>query len=325
MGPPAAGATGLVVGVSIHQPSGRPSTYFTLNARPGKLTHAGSLKVSNPTGRAVTVSLDPVNGLTTSTLGSTYAMANRARRGSTRWLALSVRRLVIPPHGSASVAVAVLAPRSAPPGDYLSGIAVQAKEGVQEIQPAHGLEIGQVYRYAIGVETRLPGRRRPHIRFTGAHVVRYPGTVTFLLFASNDGNVILPDVYGNVRITQGSRQVVARTIAPGTFVSHTSIQLPESAPREQPGAGTVYRVRANLVYGGGVAYLDTHVTFGRGAAAVQALYTRPRRGGTDIAWPALGGLVGGLALAAGAGAWWWRRRSPVRAEGDAGAGLDAAH
>jgi hypothetical protein len=314
---PVAGATGPVVEVSIHQASGRPAAYFTLNARPGTVTQAGSLEVSNPTGRAVAVSLDPVNGLTASTLGSTYGMATSPGRGSTRWLGLSERRLVLAPYGSASVAVAVRAPGSAEPGDYLSGIAVQAQQGAQETQLAHGLEIGQVYRYAIGVETRLPGRRLPHISFTGAGVVRYPGSVTFLLFASNDGNVILQDVYGNVRITQGSRQVIARTISPGTFVSHTSIQLPESAPSMQPSAGTVYRVRAKLVYGGGVAYMDTPVTFGRRSAAVQALYTRPHRDGKDIAWPALVGLVGALALAAGVGGWWWRRRIPVEPQDNA--------
>jgi hypothetical protein len=320
---PVTAAAGPMVGVSIHQAYGRPSTYFALDARPGTLAHAGSLVVSNPTRRAVTVSLEPVNGLTTSTLGSTYATANEARLGSTRWLKLSARRLVVAPHRSVNVAVAVLVSRSAEPGDYLSGIAVQTQEGVQETQPARGLEIGQAYRYAIGVETRLPGRRQPHIGFTGARVKRYPGSVTFLLLASNDGNVILKDVYGNVTVAQGSRQVLARTIAPGTFVSHTSIQLPESAPGEQPSAGTVYRVRAKLVYGSGAAYLDTDVSFGRGAAAVQALYTRPRHDSGDRAWPALVGLVGALASAAGAAAWWWRRRrSPVQPE-HADAELDA--
>jgi hypothetical protein len=320
---PAARAAGPTVGVSIHQAAGRPSTYFALGVRPGTLARAGSLDVSNPTGRTVTVSLEPVNGLTTSTLGSTYATATTARLGSTRWLTLSARRLAIAPHGSAKVAVAVLVPRSAEPGDYLSGIAVQTQEGAQQARPARGLEIGQAYRYAIGVETRLPGPRHPDIRFTGARVVRYPGSLTFLLFVTNDGNVILKDVYGTVTITQGGRLVLTRTIAQGTFVSHTSIQLPESAPREQPGAGTVYRVRAKLVYGGRVADLDTDASFGSSAAAVQALYTRPGHDDKDIAWPVLVGLLGALAAAAGAGAWWWRRRSPVFAEGNANTGLGA--
>ena len=321
---PPARAAGPTVGVSIHQASGRASTYFVLAARPGTLAHAGSLDVSNPTDRRVTVSLEPVNGLTTTTLGSTYATATKAKLGSTRWLTLSAHRLAIAPHASANVAVGVLVPGSAEPGDYLSGVAVQTQEDTQEARPARGLEIGQAYRYAIGVETRLPGQRQPHIRFTGARVTRYPGSVTFLLLASNDGNVILKNVYGNVTITRGDRQVLARTIAPGTFVSHTSIQLPESAPHEQPSAGTVYRVQAKLVYGSGAAYLDADVPFGRGAATVQALYTRPPRGGSDTAWPALVGVVGALALAVGAAAWWWRRRRlPIQPEGNANAEVDA--
>ena len=282
------------------------------------LARAGLLVVSNPTDRALTVSLEPVNGLTTSTLGSTYATPTGVPLGATRWLKLGARRLTIAPHGSVHVTVAVLVPGSAEPGDYLSGIAVQAQEGAQTAQPARGLEIGQDYRYAIGVETRLPGLRHPHIRLTGARVIRYPGSVTFLLLATNDGNVILKDVYGSVTVAQGSRQVVARTIAPGTFVSHTSIQLPESAPGEQPSAGTVYRLRAQLVYGSGAAYLDTDVSFGRDAAAVQALYFRPRDDSGAGAWPALAGFAGALMLTTGAAAWWWRRRrSPVQPQGDA--------
>ena len=38
---------------------------------------AGSLTVSNPTGRSVQVRLDPVNGLTDSVLGADFALAGK--------------------------------------------------------------------------------------------------------------------------------------------------------------------------------------------------------------------------------------------------------
>jgi hypothetical protein len=308
MAPGVASAAGPAVGVSIHQASGSPLRYFKLNARAGSVARAGSLTVTNPTGRPVKVRLDPVNGLTDSMLGADYALAGKTPSESTRWLELGAHRLTIGAHSSSSVAVAIVVPGSAKPGDYLSGIAVQSLQREQVARPAHGMVIGETYRYVVGVEARLPGPRRPHIHFTGARVVRWPASVVFLLSATNDGNVILKNVYGNARITQGSRQVMSMRIPPGTFVSHTGIQLPLSTPREHPSAGTVYRVRAKLVYSGGVAYLDTYVTFGRHAAYVQSQYT-PRRGRSagGAPWAAVGAAIAGL-LALILVALWWRRR-----------------
>jgi len=308
MAPAVAGAAGPVVELSIHQASGSPLRYFKLNARPGTVASAGLLTVTNPTGRAVEVRLDPVNGLTDSMLGADYALAGRAPSESTRWLHLGARRLSIAAHSSSSVAVAILVPSSAQPGDYLSGIAVQSLGREQVARPAHGMVIGETYRYVVGLEARVPGPRRAHIHFTGARVVRWPASVVFLLSASNDGNVILKNVYGDARITQGSRQVSSMQIPPGTFVSRTGIEIPVSTPREHPSAGTVYRVRAKLVYSGGVAYLDTYVTFGRHAAYVQSQYTSRRgRGGGGVSMAALGGAIAGL-LAFAVLVLWWRRR-----------------
>jgi hypothetical protein len=307
--PTVAGATGPVVRLTIHQASGSLLRYFKLNAPPGSVASAGSLTVTNPTGHAVKVRLDPVNGLTDSMLGADYALAGKAGSESTRWLDLGARRLTIAAHSGSSVAVAILVPGSAKPGDYLSGIAVQSEERAQVARAAHGMVIGETYRYVVGVEASVPGPRRAHIHFTGARVVRWPASVVFLISASNDGNVILKNVYGNARITQGSRQVMSMTMPPGTFVSHTSIQIPLSTPHEHPKAGTVYRVRAKLVYSGGVAYLDTYVTFGRHAAYVQSQYTprRVRGAGGSVSMAALSGAIAGL-LALVLLAVWWRRR-----------------
>jgi len=309
MAPAVAGAAGPEVGLSIHQASGSPLRYFKLNARAGTIASAGSLTVTNPTGRPVKVRLDPVNGLTDSMLGADYALAGRAPSESTRWIDLGARRLTIPAHSSSSVAVAIQVPGSATSGEYLSGIAVQSLQRQQVARPAHGMVIGETYRYVVGLEARVPGPRRRHIYFAGAHVVRWPASVVFLISASNDGNVILKNVYGSARITQGSRQVSSMRIPPGTFVSHTSIQIPLSTPREHPKAGTVYRVRAKLVYSGGIAYLDTYVSFGRHAAYVQSQYTprRSRGAGGGVSMAALSGAIAGL-LALVLLALWWRRR-----------------
>ena len=312
LGAPPANAAGPQVTVTVHQASGAPASYFTLSARPGRRAGAGSLEVHNPTAKGLTVRLNPVNGLTAGTLGSLYATTASAASGSTRWVALSTRQLFVPAHSARSVEVAMLPPRAAKPGDYLSGISVETQGSSQTTAPAHGLQIGESYRYVVGVETRLPGPRHPHIRFTGALVTRYPSSVIFMLLARNDGNVILKNVHGWVRITSGSKHVIFESIQPGTFVSQTTIQLPVAAPRQHPSAGTAYRVRAELIYEGGVAYLDTGVTFGHRAAQIQAQYTPHTRTGSGTPWLALAaGALGALLVLLGSWWYWRRRRYPL--------------
>ena len=262
----------LPVVVSVKDRSGTPAAYFLLHAAPGRTTAAGRLQVRNAGRSPVQIRLDRVDGATANTLGSVYATPGSRIHGATRWLVLGTRSLTIPADSTREVPIAVSVPRSALPGDYLSGISVFVRNQTPMTAAGHGMGIASWYRYAVGVETLIPGARRPHLAFTGARVVREPFSVVFLLLAHNDGNVILKNVTGEATISRGARIVGTVPIGPGTFVTHTAIELPVRALREQPRAGTVYRVRATLDYEGRVARLDTQVTFGRGAARVQQQY-----------------------------------------------------
>jgi hypothetical protein len=282
--PQAAFAAGPALEVGVHPASGTPSEYFNMGVRPGTAARAGSLTLTNHTGQALNVRLDPVNGVTDSMLGADYGLAGQTTSESTRWISLSSRRVVIPPHGARDVGVSLVVPGSAKPGEYLSGVAIQAQEEERVVSAGRGIRIGESYRYAIGVEIRLPGGHGPAIRLTGVQLTRYPASVVFLLAASNTGNVILKGVHGSVLITTGPRRVASQRIEPGTFVSHTHIELPVLTPHEHPSAGTVYCVRAELVYRGGVARLHECVNFGQHAAHIQSLYTPRRRGAGSIPW-----------------------------------------
>jgi hypothetical protein len=267
-----ASAQSPTVLVKVHQASGLVSPYFQLAASPGKHVDAGSLEVVNPTSRTITVRLDPVDGITTDTLGSAYAQTDGAIHGATTWLHLSRGRLVIPRHSSASVTVSIEVPATAVAGDYLGGVSVEALGQSQAAKVTRGVAVGETDRYAIGVELKLPGPRHPAVRLTGATVSREPAGLVFHVNASNAGNVILRNVHGWVRVTTGSRVVSAATVTPGTFVSGTSISYPLAASREQPTPGASYRVRALLRYDGGVARLDTNVVFSHAAAVKQQNY-----------------------------------------------------
>lgn len=308
-----ASAAGPAVIVKVHPASGIVSPYFKLAASPARSVTAGSLQLVNPTSRRLMVRLDPVDAITTSTLGSAYAPANAGIHGSTAWLRLSRTTVSVSPHGSQSVAVSVHVPSTAASGDYLSGVSVEALGQSQTATVKGGLAIGQIDRYAIGVEVTLPGPRHAVLKVTGAKVEREPAGLAFLVSVSNPGNVILDNVHGSVRVTSGNRLVAATVIAPGTFVSGTSISYPLRALRENPAEGTRYRVQVMLGYPGGVARLQTPVVFGHLAAVTQQSYGGRKLPEPSSPWRWIIGLVVILVVVSALGAGLRRRARPLAA------------
>lgn len=297
--------------VKVHQASGLVSPYFQLTASPAQSVTAGSLQVVNPTSRPVTVRVDPVDAITTNTLGSAYAQTGGAIHGPTTWLRLSRRIIVIPRHASKSVSVSLHIPAAATSGDYLGGVAVEALGQTSTAKVSRGIAIGETDRYAIGVEVKLPGPRAPMVKFSGATVSREPSGLVFHVNASNTGNVILTNVHGSVRVTAGRRVVAAATVAPGTFVSGTSISYPLAASREQPTPGASYRVRAVLRYAGGIARLDTRVVFSHAAAVKQQNYGGRKLPKSTPPWRWLALLLLALAMSIGVRQLLKRRRRPL--------------
>ena len=302
--------------VKVHQSSGLVSPYFQLAAKPGRTVDAGSLELVNPTSRSITVRLDPVDAITTDTLGSAYSLSTGSVHGAATWLRLARRQVVIRRHASTDVPVSLAVPAIAAPGDYLGGVSVEALGQTRSAKVTRGVAIGETDRYAIGVEATLPGPRHPAVGFTGANVAREPAGLAFHVNAVNAGNVILKNVRGWVRVTAGKRLVAAATIQPGTFVSGTSISYPLAAPREQPAPGASYRVRAALHYAGRVARLDTRVVFSHASAVRQQSYGGRKLPKSGHRWEWL--LLLALALVvlvAGAGMARRRRRPLSRAAG----------
>jgi hypothetical protein len=272
----AGAAPSLIV---LPSPASGPSlSYFKLSVERGHLARAGTIGLRNPTGQSMRVVLDPVAGETIDTLGSTYGLAGSPGTGPARWVRLGQRTITLAPRATAVIPVSVTVPSTATPGDYLAGIAVEQLGQHARSSRRGGVAVASVVRYAIGIETSLPGPRHPLIAFTGARLEHQPSGLAFHLDARNPGNVILQNVAGEAVITRGSRVVARAALGPGTFVTGTSIAYPVLATREHPHEGTVYRVRAHLRYAGGIARLDTLVRFGRAAALGQQLYGGPKAG-----------------------------------------------
>src|SRR5690349_19827120 len=102
---PVASAQSPTVIVKVHQRSGLVSPYFQLGATKGHTVNAGSLEIVNPASRAVTVRIDPVDAITTDSLGSAYAQTTSALSGAATWLRVSRRVVVVAPHVRRSVPV----------------------------------------------------------------------------------------------------------------------------------------------------------------------------------------------------------------------------
>jgi hypothetical protein len=278
----AASSPGLVV---IPVPASGPAlSYFKVATQRGHAAKAGTIGLRNPSPRPLRVVLSPVEGRTIDTLGSTYAPAGTRVNGPARWLRVGRRAVTLAPGQTTAVPISVAVPSMAQPGDYLAGVSVEALGQQAQSVKRHGVSIASVERYAIGVETSLPGARHPAIRFTGAALRRQPAGLTFLLQARNSGNAILQGVHGTVRVTRAGRTVLARPLGPGTFVTATSIAYPVPAFGQTPPQGTRYRITAKLLYPGGVARLDTTVVFGHRQAVIQQQYGGPRAPGGGTAW-----------------------------------------
>ena len=284
-----AAPSGLVV--VPHSASASGLSYFKLLVQPGSATQAGTIELRNPTARHLRVALAPVDGETLSTLGSSYAPPGSRPHGSTLWLRLGTRAATLSPGASLVVPVAVVVPPAAQPGDYLSGVSVEALNQRSQSVKRKGVAIASVARYAFGAEVSIPGPRQPLIQFTGASIRREPAGLAFALKARNAGNVILQGVQGQVRITRSGHTVVSQAIGSGTFVANTDIAYPIHAFGQTPPQGTHYRISAWMRYAGGIARLNTTVVFGHRAAVAQQQYGGPPASGGGTAWWKIAGVV----------------------------------
>src|SRR4051812_11986382 len=311
--PCASAAAPPAMTVAVHPVSGATGSYFTLTARPGHPSLAGTLEIRNRRSRRIVVRIDPVASLTASTLGSAYGTTAGENRGQAAWLRIPTRRLVLAPRQKASIPVAVNTPPDVRPGDYLSGISVQAAGPGQERRLHGNIAVSSVQRYAVGMLVDIPGARHPQIRITSAKVKREPAGLTFYVHSANSGNAILKDVRGKLLITRGKRVVARSKIGPGTFVTETSIDYPLLVPKEEPREGAVYRVRAEMRYHGGIARFDDRVSFGHKEAQAQEDFGgRPVADARDSAplWLLAAGGLGALIGLVGIVLFARRKRTP---------------
>ena len=294
--------------VRVQQADTQSGSFFTLRAKPGQRASAGTIVVLNRDNKAITVDVDPVDAMTANNFASAYEVRAERKAGPTLWTRLSARRVTIAPKGRARVEVRAAIPKGVEGGEYLSGVAIEARGQRDSTPDDKQVAVSVAQRFAVGFQVNVSGQREPKVALSGARIERKPAGVTFLVGAHNTGNVILKGVQGRLQVDSADgKRVLVQKLGPGTFVSGTKIDVSALAERARPQAGDKFRVRAELRYPGGVARLDENVTFGRKAAQAQEEFGGPRAGGGIPSW--LWALIAAAVLVGAAAA---ARRIAVR-------------
>ncbi|MDX6602272.1 MAG: hypothetical protein QOF13_1474, partial [Solirubrobacterales bacterium] len=259
----------------LAEQAGTPVSFFELRGSPGRTLDGNQILVRNGGDRPLRIAVQPVDAQTAANLGFAYDARGLEQEGATRWIDSGPETFTAPPHSEIPIPVTIRIPNGAESGDYLSGISIEVLGQQTESQLQEGVAIGNTHRYTIGAMVTVPGPRSPRIELTGAGVSHEPAGVTFLLDASNTGNVLLREVTGRITVSRGSEQIATAKLGPGTFVAGTSFTYPLLAAEAQPSEGTEYRVQAELHYGEDVARLDQNVVFGRESAQRQEEFGGP--------------------------------------------------
>jgi hypothetical protein len=258
--------------------------------------------VSNSSGRAVRLLVDPVDGMTGATSGSVYAGRGPAPARAGRWIRPAVRQLTLAPHTSRRVRFAVYVPFGASPGNHLGGLAFQ---NVRARRSGGRFAIRQVVRVVVGVEITVPGPAARHLALEGVGIHALGGTAmpAVMVAVHNTGRRLCrPDL----AVTLGGRGLPARTVhrSLDTVLPGDTINYPVPWPQKLKNGSYSVAVSATAC-GTAVTHATAHLgTVLAGTASRPGVLipdqTSPAHPATTPWWifalVAVAGTLAGLAL-----------------------------
>jgi hypothetical protein len=296
------------------RPANGAGSFVVADARPGQ-RFVRTLRVVNSGDGPGAVRLYAVDATTGATSGAVYRSEREARAGVGAWTALSRGRLRLAPGGSALVRVVVTVPRDVRPGQHLGAVVAEnatLRRGRSVRRGKGSLRVDVRLLTIDAVQVNVPGRRFEHVSLTGARAGGSRGRQSVLLGIRNDGTELVKP-HGSYVLEADSGRVLMRSrLRLDTIVPDTAIRYSVPVRTRALAAGS-YRVRVELRYRGGAARRTMALTVSD-QDVKQVFNARP-----DLAPPSaagfgangvllgVGGLGGGLALAAG-GARLRRRR-----------------
>ncbi|MGH3002202.1 MAG: hypothetical protein ACRDM1_06000 [Gaiellaceae bacterium] len=221
----------LAGSIALSAPAGAeraPAPALALAASPQRLVVAagsrGSVSVLNPGRAAVVVDATAV----------AYALDphGRPRLGgaAVRWIAPFPRRLYLPPHGHATLAVSALRPRAVRPGDHATALLLTTRLAVR---PAVRVRM----RVGVVVVVRVPGRLRRQLVLGRPVVLRRGRARVLRLLVANRGNIDewLPRSRLSVSLLRGRRVVAVLRAGGRRFLARSSGVIDIPVPRRVRG------------------------------------------------------------------------------------------
>jgi Bacterial protein of unknown function (DUF916) len=205
---------------------GPKSGYFVYTAVPGA-ARTGSVIVSNVGKTAGSVRLFTADATTGQTTGTVYK-TDAAPTQSGTWTTLAQTSLTLAPGTHRKVAFTVHVPADAQPGQWVSGIAVEAKNASTSQQSGQKARVQIKVREVtiVAVQVNVPGP--PVVQFTLGNVTTggSKGFQKVFLHVSNVGNVLAKPTGAVTIYTAGGALVQTLPFKMDTFLPQTSIDYP---------------------------------------------------------------------------------------------------
>ena len=226
-GPAAAVAVAAPMPTAFALSAGGDRSAVLLRGAPGR-TLRGSTRVRNLTRKPVTVALRPADITTAANGNADYRTSGL--KGSGRWLRLAATTVRLAPRQTRSVAFTVRVPaRSARTSNYAGIVAINAAElsRARSGGTRKGFTFKRVNRQALPLTIRLPGALKRDLGLGPVKIDVKPAGAALTLGLRPGGNVLIDDAPIALKVTRGSRTVVAHRSALGQLF---------------PGAGLTYRI-----------------------------------------------------------------------------------
>lgn len=268
-------------------------SYFRYRVEPGR-SQSGAVRLTNLSGRPLTVLLRAADVTTAATGGLQYGSA--PPRGDAQWLTLDRSRVRLAAGGAQTVRFRLGVPASATPGDHFAGIVALNGRDVRAARrrPTRGgLHLRFLPRLAIAVQATIPGGDTRELRAGNANVEVTPSATNATLQLRNTGNRLVDATSGDLALLQGSTLLVRHHVDLDSFVPNTQITL--RVPFEGTPAHGTYHLRGTLrPTGGKPVHVNEEISFDVRAARELRRETGREAKGAGV--PAVLAAVAGAAL-----------------------------
>ncbi len=240
-------------------------SYFRYRVTPGG-SETGTVRLTNLSGRPLTVLLRAADVTTAATGGLQYGSAPPG--GDAQWLTLDRSRVRLAAGGAQSVGFRLRVPTGATPGDHFAGIVALNGHDLRVTRhrpTPRGLQLRFLPRLAIAVQTTIPGPSTYQLQPGNAGIEVTPSATNATLQLRNTGNRLVRATSGNLSLLQGNTPLVHHHVKLDSFVPNTQITL--RVPFEGTPAHGTYRLRGTLhPTGANPVHVDQEISFDEPAA-----------------------------------------------------------